>query len=123
MSNAVSWFEIYVSDMDRAAAFYTTVIGKELMELPSPDEGRMKAFPMEEGGANSSGAIVKHPMGQPGPGGTMVYFDCDDVANEAGRVEAAGGKVMMPKTSIGEYGFIAMFEDTEGNVVGLYSKA
>ncbi len=123
MSNAVSWFEIYVSDIDRAAAFYTTVMGKELMDLPSPDEGQMKAFPMEEGGANASGALVKHPMGQPGPGGTMVYFDCDDVANEAGRVEGAGGKLTMPKTSIGEYGFIAMFEDTEGNAVGLYSKA
>ena len=123
MSNAISWFEIYVSDMDRAAAFYTAVTGKDLMDLPSPDEGQMKAFPMEEGGSGSSGALVKHAMGQPGPGGTMVYFQCDDVATEAGRVEKAGGKVTMPKTSIGEYGFIAMFEDTEGNHVGLYSQA
>ena len=123
MSNAVSWFEIYVSDIDRAAAFYTTVIGRDLIDLPSPDEGQMKVFSGEDGGANSSGALVKHPMGQPSPGGTMVYFQSDDVANEADRVEAAGGKVMMPKTSIGEYGFIAMFVDTEGNHVGLYSKA
>ncbi|MDH3494460.1 MAG: VOC family protein [Acidobacteriota bacterium] len=123
MSNAVSWFEIYVSDMDRAAAFYTAVLGKDLMDLPSPGEGQMKAFPMEEGGPGTSGALVKDPMGQPGPGGTMVYFQSDDVAAEAGRVESAGGKLTMPKTSIGEYGFIAMFEDTEGNHVGLYSKA
>ena len=123
MSNAVSWFEIYVEDLDRAAAFYTSVLGKELTDLPSPDEGAMKAFLMEENGAGSSGALIKHPMGKPGPGGTMVYFTSDDVAAEVGRIEAAGGKVMMPKTSIGEHGFIAMFEDTEGNHVGLCSKA
>jgi predicted enzyme related to lactoylglutathione lyase len=123
MSNAVSWFEIYVEDLDRAAAFYTAVLAKELTDLPSPDEGAMKAFSMEENGTGSSGALVKHSMGQPGPGGTMVYFTSDDVANEVGRIEAAGGKVMMSKTSLGEYGFVAMFEDTEGNHVGLYSKA
>jgi predicted enzyme related to lactoylglutathione lyase len=123
MSNAVSWFEIYVEDLDRAEEFYTSVFQTELVDLPSPDEGTMKAFPMNEGDPGSSGALVKDSVGQPGPGGTMVYFTSSDVAVEAGRVEAAGGKLMMPKTSIGEYGFIAMFEDTEGNHVGLYSQA
>ncbi|MEZ5308342.1 MAG: VOC family protein [Pyrinomonadaceae bacterium] len=123
MSNVVAWFEIYVEDMDRAAGFYTAVIGKELTDLPSPDEGQMKAFPMEEGAPNASGALVKHPMGQPGAGGTMVYFYSEDVATEIGRVADAGGKVLMEKTSIGPYGFIAMFEDTEGNCVGLHSMA
>lgn len=123
MSNAVNWFEIYVEDLGRAAAFYTSVLGKELTDMPTPDGGEMKTFPIEDNGVNSSGALVKHPMGKPGPGGTMVYFQCDDVATEAGRIEEAGGKVMMPKTGIGEYGFIAMFEDTEGNHVGLHSQA
>ncbi|NNE65326.1 MAG: VOC family protein [Pyrinomonadaceae bacterium] len=123
MGNAVSWFEIYVSDMDRAAAFYSKVIGREMMDLPAPDGGQMKAFAWEEGGPNASGAIAKFKDCEPGAGGTMVYFDCDDCSVEAGRVEEAGGKLKMPKTSIGEYGFIAMFEDTEGNSVGLYSKA
>ena len=94
-----------------------------MTELPSPDEGEMRTFSMEENGANAAGALVKHPMGKPGPGGTMVYFQCDDVSVEVDRVEAAGGKVMMPKTSIGDYGFIAMFSDTEGNHVGLHSQA
>ncbi len=123
MGNAVNWFEIYVTDLNRATKFYSTVLDKELMDLPSPDEGQMRVFPMEEGAPNAAGSLIKHPMGEPGPGGTIVYFQCDDVANEIGRVEEAGGKVMMPKSSIGEHGFIAMFQDTEGNVVGLHSRA
>ncbi len=123
MNNPVNWFEIYVSDIDRAAEFYSKVLGKELVAVPSPDEGEMRMFPGEPGNPNCSGSIIKHPMCQPGPGGTMVYFQCDDVANEAGRVAEAGGKVMMEKKSIGEHGFIAMFEDTEGNHVGLHSRA
>ena len=122
MNNPVNWFEIYVSDMDRAAEFYSKVLGKELMEIPSPDEGQMKAFPWEEGAANASGALINHPMGQPGAGGTMVYFECEDVANEIGRVAEAGGSVEMEKKAIGEHGFIAMFTDTEGNCVGLHSR-
>ncbi len=122
MENPVNWFEIYVADMERAKTFYNAVLGKELTQLPSPDEGEMYAFPVEENGANASGALVKHPQGQPGMGGTMVYFQCDDVANEAGRVAESGGTLMQEKMSIGEYGFIAIFEDTEGNAVGLHSK-
>ena len=123
MANPVNWFEIYVEDINRAEEFYTTILQTELVDLPSPDEGQMKAFPMEQGGPNAGGAIVKHPMGKPGPGGSLVYFQCDDCATEIGRVAEAGGKVMMEKTSIGDYGFIAMFEDTEGNHVGLHSQA
>ena len=123
MHNPVNWFEIYVSDIDRASAFYSKVLGKELQAVPSPGEGEMQMFPGEPGNPNCSGAIIKQPMSQPGPGGTMVYFQCDDVANEAGRVAEAGGKVLMEKRSIGEHGFIAMFEDTEGNHVGLHSRA
>ena len=122
MSNAVNWFEIYVADMERARKFYEGVLGKEMMPIPSPDEGEMVAFPWEEGAPNSSGALVKHADGQPGMGGTMVYFQCDDVSNEIGRVEENGGTVMQGKTNIGDHGFIAMFEDTEGNAVGLHSR-
>ena len=121
MANPVNWFEIYVSDMERAKNFYQSVFGKDLMQLPSPDEGEMHAFPWEDGGANSAGALVKHPDGQPGMGGTMVYFSCDDVANEVAKVKESGGTVMQDKMSIGEFGFIALFEDTEGNAVGLHS--
>ena len=121
MANIVNWFEIYVADMERAKTFYQSVFGVELMQLPSPDGGEMWAFPMEEGAAGSAGALVKHPDGTPGMGGTMVYLSCDDVANEAAKVSESGGTLMMEKTGIGEFGFIAMFEDTEGNAVGMHS--
>jgi predicted enzyme related to lactoylglutathione lyase len=66
---------------------------------------------------------VKSADNVPSTSGTMVYFYCDDVAVEASRVEAAGGTLIVPKTSLGEFGFMAMFIDTEGNKVGMHSMA
>ena len=124
MANAVNWFEIYVDDMDRAKAFYEAVFDKKLLlQHTSDDSGTMYMFPMESGAPNAGGALMKHPEGSPGMGGTMVYFQCDDVANEAARVLENGGNLLQDKMSIGEYGFIAMFKDTEGNCVGLHSNA
>ena len=122
--NAVAWFEIYVNDMQRAKAFYETVLATSLAALPNPagaDAGEMYAFPMNNKAPNASGALVKHPMGQPSATGTLVYFGSDDCATELGRVEAAGGKVQSPKFSIGEFGFIGIASDTEGNTIGFYS--
>ena len=70
---------------------------------------------------NASGALVKQEGWNPGTNGTIVYFACDDLTNELGRVAPAGGKVHRPKTPIGDYGFIAHFIDSEGNMVGLHS--
>ncbi len=124
--NPVGWFEIYVQDMQRAKKFYETVLHVELTKLESPasdDETglEMFAFPMnmDAGGASGALAIMK---GCPSGGmGTLVYFSCEDCGNEASRVEAAGGKICKPKMSIGQYGFIALVSDTEGNMVGLHS--
>jgi predicted enzyme related to lactoylglutathione lyase len=121
-NNAVRWFEIYVSDMDRAKAFYTAVFGRELTSLPTMTEGMlMYTFPWVDGAPGAAGALVKMPMKEPGQGGTLVYFASQDVAEESARAEGAGGKVVMPKMSIGEHGFIALVEDTEGNLIGLHS--
>jgi len=123
-NNPVGWFEIYVSDMSRARAFYTAVFGKELQALPAMGEVEceMWAFPWTETGYGAAGALVKHAMRPPErAGGTIVYFSCQDVAQEASRAEAAGGKLIMPRTAIGQYGFIALVADTEGNTVGLHS--
>ncbi|REJ76192.1 MAG: VOC family protein [Acidobacteria bacterium] len=123
MANPVNWFEIYVDDMERAKAFYGKVFQVEFTNLPGSDEsGEMWAFPMDPEGANASGSLIKHPEGGPGMGGTMVYFACDDVSNELGRVSDAGGKVLHDKFSIGEYGFIGMIQDTEGNMIGVHSQ-
>ena len=82
---------------------------------------QMMSFPWAEGDNNISGALVKMEDMKPGTGGTLVYFACDDCAVEEGRVENAGGKVLQPKMSIGDYGFCSVVMDTEGNSIGLHS--
>ena len=121
-ANPVGWFEIYVKDMARARAFYETVLGATLENLPTPGAGpeEMWVWPMQQGGTGAAGALVAMEGG-PSGNGTMVYFTCDDCATEAGRVAGAGGTVMKEKFSIGPYGFIAIATDTEGNAFGLHS--
>ncbi|MCL4182373.1 MAG: VOC family protein [Burkholderiaceae bacterium] len=120
-NNPVVWFEIYVQDMSRAQKFYETVLGVRLQKLDSP-EVEMMAFPMSMDAAGAAGALVRMQGCPSGPGGTLVYFACEDCAVEAGRVAPAGGRVEREKFSIGEYGFIALAFDTEGNMLGLHSR-
>ncbi len=101
-------------------AFYETVFATKLEKLPGTDFN-MCAFPMEMGKYGAPGALIHMPGCQSGGGGTLVYFSCEDCATDAGRVEAAGGKVVKPKFAIGQYGHIALVTDTEGNTIGLHS--
>lgn len=120
--NPVPWFEIYVADMARARAFYETVFDVVLEQLPV--EGmEYWSFPMHEGRYGAGGALAKMEGVTPGPGGSLVYFGCQDCAIEEARVEAAGGKVVRPKMSIRPYGFISLLSDSEGNMIGLHSMA
>ncbi|QDU56266.1 VOC family protein [Aeoliella mucimassa] len=120
--NPVIWFEIYVDDLDRATKFYEQVLGIELKELETPgDELKMMAFPMEMNMMGAGGALCKMEGITAGANSTMVYFACEDCAVEADRVEVAGGKILKPKFSIGQYGFIAIAYDTEGNMFGLHT--
>ena len=120
--NSVGWFEIYVDDLARATKFYETVLGIKLQELPSPMEHlKMMAFPMSMESPGAAGALCRMEGVKSGGSGTIVYFSCRDCGVEASRVESAGGKVNMPKTQIGQYGFIALGVDTEGNVFGLHN--
>ena len=124
-SNPVGWFEIYVQNMPRAKAFYEAVFQGKLDALANPDpqgfaEMEMWAFPMGMEGSGAAGALVKM-AGCPSGGSTLVYFSCDDCAVEAKRAVANGGKIFKNKMSIGEHGFIALVEDTEGNMIGLHS--
>jgi predicted enzyme related to lactoylglutathione lyase len=119
-NNPVGWFEIYVEDAARAKAFYESVFKLKLDRLSNP-ELEMWAFPMQMDRMGASGALVRMPGFSSGGNSTLVYFSCEDCAVEAGRVEAAGGRIQRPKLSIGEYGFIALAFDTEGNMIGLHS--
>ena len=123
--NPVVWFEIYVQDMARAQRFYENVLQCRLEPLGPPDslasDMRMLAFPADMAAPGASGALVQMAGVPSGGGGTLVYFGSADCAIEAGRVEAAGGKLHQAKMSIGEYGNIALAFDTEGNMFGLHS--
>lgn len=120
--NPASWFEIYVQDMTRAKKFYEETFQVTLQHLESP-EVELWAFPplMQPDNPGCAGAIVKMEGKDSGVGGTIVYFSCDDCAVEASRAKQSGGRIHQEKRSIGEYGFIALVYDTEGNMFGLHS--
>lgn len=120
MNNPVGWFEIYVEDMSRAKAFYEAVFGVKLSKLESSGI-EMWAFPMSAEGFGASGALVKMPGFPSGANSVLVYFSCKDCAVEAAKVAKAGGEIQKEKMSIGQYGFIALGIDPEGNMFGLHS--
>jgi hypothetical protein len=124
--NPVVWFEIYVNDLKRAKKFYETVLGLKLSELPTPndvqDEMQMLAFPMEMEEVGASGALVKMKGFEAGGNSTIVYFSSEDCAKEEKKVESAGGKVFKSKQSLGDYGFMVLAFDTEGNMFGIHSQ-
>lgn len=122
--NPVGWFEIYVQDTQRARAFYEGVLAIKLEKLEStaPGISEMWSFPMKQEAPGAAGALVQMPGGPAGGGAsTIVYFTSEDCALEIARVPAHGGKVKKSKTSIGPYGYIALIEDPEGNVIGVHS--
>ncbi len=123
--NVVGWFEIYVNDINRAKDFYESVFKLKLTDLAMADGGegmKMLTFPMDKfDSPGATGALVKMEGYGPVSGGTIVYFNSEDCSIEEGRVEAAGGKILKPKQDIGEYGFISLINDTEGNIIGLHS--
>ncbi len=118
--NAVGWFEIYVQDMQRAQEFYEKTFETKLQALPSPIV-KMLAFPMKPNLPGCAGALVKMEGKGPSGNGTIVYFSCADCAEEEARAVKSGGTVFKSKFSIGEYGFISLVLDSEGNMIGLHS--
>jgi predicted enzyme related to lactoylglutathione lyase len=120
--NAVGWFDIYVDKMERAEGFYKTVLDAELEDMKDPTgETEMKSFVADMGAYGAAGALVKAPYAKPGPGGTQIYFSVEDCAVQQSRIEAAGGQLIRPKFSIGEFGYVTLALDTEGNMIGFNS--
>lgn len=119
--NALNWFEIYVTDFDRAKQFYEAILKTPLVDVPCESGGRMGIFPYDEK-AGVGGSITHRPELIPGPGGTLVYLNVEgDLDGVLNRVAKAGGTVIKSRTSIGEHGFIGIIKDVEGNIVGLHS--
>ena len=123
--NTVVHFEIYVNDMERAQKFYESVFDIKLtkMEVPEQEESpaEMLSFPFDVETYGSGGMLVKMPGFEAGVGGTLVYFNCEDCAVEESRVVENGGSVQKSKLSLGEYGYMSLVVDSEGNMIGLHS--
>jgi uncharacterized protein len=120
--NSVGWFEIQVTNIGKAVQFYQTVFAQKLEKIDDPTgETQMMSFPADMSSYGAAGALVQSTLSRPGGGGTTVYFEVKDCAVEVSRVANAGGKVIRPKFSIGNFGWAALCEDPEGNVFGLHS--
>jgi predicted enzyme related to lactoylglutathione lyase len=120
--NAVGWFDVYVDDMDRAVGFYENVLGAKLEAMDDPtSESRMMSFPGNMHAYGAAGALVKTEHAKPGPGGTQLYFLVEDCATQQARAAGAGGVVIRPKFSIGQFGFVVLCKDTEGHMIGFNS--
>lgn len=121
-SNAVGWFDIYVESMQRAVKFYESILKQELVEIVDPTgETQMMSFSGDMTIYGAGGALVKSKYSMPGVGGTIVYFSVEDCKEHEALVIEAGGKVARSKFSIGDYGWVTLCEDTEGNLFGLSS--
>lgn len=120
MASAINWFEIPATDIERAGKFYGEILGTPLSDYPAGPGMKMKMFPAEDG---TGGAVMQGDGYNPSDSqGTVIYLNGgDDLSTVLNRVEGAGGKIALPKSGIGENGFIAFFIDTEGNKVGLHS--
>lgn len=119
-ANPVNWFEIPVNDIQRAKKFYEAVFNIE-MQLSELQELIMAWFPAHMNAPGATGTLVKANSYVPSHEGSMVYFSVEDIEATLERVTKHGGKVLNPKMSIGEYGFVGHFEDCEGNRVALHS--
>lgn len=124
MDNAISWFEIGTTDLGRATKFYETIFGVSLTPMDLPNI-KMRMFPIDNMQTGIGGALVDSggfhkPSATDGP---LIYLNGNpDVQNILDKVEAAGGKIMVPRTEISpDYGFMAVIMDTEGNRIGLHS--
>ncbi len=124
-NNAVGWFEVPVADMDRAVRFYEKVFGYTLTRSKMGPLD-MAWFPWIEKGLGAAGSLVYHEeFYKPSADGVLIYFSspAGDLNIELGRVESAGGKVLIPRTLIkDDIGYMAVFLDTEGNRLALHSR-
>ena len=122
--NAVSWFEIPVIDIQRAQNFYEAIFGINLVPLDL-ENIKMRMFPLEDPSSQVGGALsLAEGFYKPSAtDGTLIYLNANpDVQNVLDKIEAAGGKIVVPKTEISpDYGYMAVFIDSEGNRMALHS--
>jgi len=122
-TNSLNWFEIPALDIVRAKKFYETIFNFSMMDMPEMMGMKMGGFPAEMGSGKANGAVAQSPMHNPSMEGVTIYLNANGMMDDViSRIEAAGGKILMPKMNIGEnIGSMAFFSDTEGNKIGLHA--
>ncbi|MEP1489296.1 MAG: VOC family protein [Algibacter sp.] len=123
MKNAINWFEIPVTNYERAKGFYNNILNIEITDHHMPEQ-KMKygMFPYDKDNNGVGGGLIESEGQKPTTDGPTIYLNGgEDLSVGLAKVEASGGKIIMPKTSIGENGFMAQFTDTEGNRIALHS--
>jgi uncharacterized protein len=122
-TNSLNWFEIPVTDIERAKHFYQVIFGIHMDETEMMGM-KMAGFPGENGNGKASGALVQSENHIPSLQGAVIYLNANpDMSPVLERIEQEGGQVLMPKTAISpEIGYMAFFLDTEGNKVALHSQ-
>jgi predicted enzyme related to lactoylglutathione lyase len=118
MTPAMTYFEIPVTDMDRAVQFYTSVFGVSLTR-EIVDGYDMALFPPAEDGWGASGALAKGDVYVPSKTGAILYFRVASIDDILARATAAGADILYPKKDIGDLGYVAEIEDSEGNRIAL----
>lgn len=122
MKRFVSFFEIPCSDFERAVKFYEAIFG---ISMPAYDweSEKMAFFPNDEEDGKSPGAISWAEDFLPSNNGVLISLNCEDMESITAKLISNGGKIIIPKTKIQaeDRGYFSVFEDTEGNHVGLYS--
>lgn len=116
--NPVVYFEIPVTNIDRAVKFYYSVFGFEF-EKDIIDDNEMALFPLKDSNSGISGALVKGEIYKPTNDGILIYFGTENIKQTLDLAIQYSGKILYPVTSIGEWGFVAEFEDSEGNRIAL----
>jgi predicted enzyme related to lactoylglutathione lyase len=124
LGNALNWFEIPVSDFDRAKKFYETLFDYQMPEMQMGPV-RMGFFLYDQPGGKVGGAICQSDLHKPSQEGSVIYLNCQpDLQVALDKTESAGGKILQSKTKISadqELGYTAFILDTEGNKIALHS--
>ncbi len=123
-TNSLNWFEIPATDISRAQKFYETIFDIKMDPMPEMMGMKMTGFPMEMGNGKASGALAQSQYHTPGMNGSVIYLNANPSIDAViGKIETAGGKMIMPKMQISpEIGYMAYFVDTEGNRVALHAQ-
>ena len=122
MQNIGTFFEIPVTDLERAMEFYSYVLecdfSKDVIH-----GNEMAFFPFDDKGTGITGALAKGEIYKPSVSGILIYLATSNIDHALRRVTEKGGETLFPKTEVPHYGWVAEFKDSEGNRTALFQKS